>query len=72
VHNALQGAAEALSPAVAELLRALRRESLYGAALSGSGSACFGVSGNRQQAFRSAARLRQTLDCQTWVVRTTA
>jgi len=57
-HNALQAPAERLNPEVSRTLSQLARHRLLGPTMSGSGTACFGISISRRQALTVAARLR--------------
>lgn len=68
VFNALESPARQLSVEVREVLRQLRSERLPGVALSGSGTACFGVCRNRSEARRAASRLRATGTSDVFVV----
>lgn len=67
--NDLQRVVERRHPIVKRLTTALRREGADWAAMSGSGSAVFGVFAARARAERAAARL-QTARCTTFVTRT--
>lgn len=57
--NRLSHPAQTLSPRVSELLDLMRRCGLPAAMMTGSGSACFSVFAQRQQALQGAERLRQ-------------
>lgn len=55
--NSLQEPAEQLNSEVRELQQVLSEEPVLGHAMSGSGTACFGMCSSRRQALRIAARL---------------
>src|SRR5690606_17240752 len=57
--NRLSEPAQSLSPRVSELLALIGRCGLPAAMMTGSGSACFSVFAQRQQALLGAERLRQ-------------
>ena len=56
--NDLQGPVEARHSSVARLVRSLYRQGASWAAMSGSGSVCFGLFSARQQARKAAAALQ--------------
>ncbi|QDU91490.1 4-diphosphocytidyl-2-C-methyl-D-erythritol kinase [Pirellulimonas nuda] len=58
LHNALQDAAERLSPSIGRTLEAMRRVGLTTAMMTGSGSACFAIVPNARSAHAAAALLR--------------
>lgn len=65
--NSLERPACELSPDVARMLSILRREHPPGAAMTGSGTACFAVCRSMQHARTMAGRLRQQFSGQVWV-----
>jgi len=58
LQNDLEPAAERIAPQIQEIRARLMDECRYGAMMTGSGSACFGVCGTAREAKASAARLR--------------
>ncbi|MFG0333246.1 MAG: 4-(cytidine 5'-diphospho)-2-C-methyl-D-erythritol kinase [Maioricimonas sp. JB049] len=70
LHNALQDPAEQLSEQVRNTLRVLGRIESVGAAMSGSGTACFAICPNAASARRIGARLRAQGLGRVFVVRT--
>jgi 4-diphosphocytidyl-2-C-methyl-D-erythritol kinase len=58
LRNDLEAAAEQIAPQVREIRARLMDECRYGAMMTGSGSACFGICGTAREATASAARLR--------------
>lgn len=58
LENALSAPAERLSPKMAFLRTLIRAECRFGAMMTGSGSACFGLCGSRREASFAALRLR--------------
>jgi 4-diphosphocytidyl-2-C-methyl-D-erythritol kinase len=67
-YNALQSPAEQLHPGVARVCRVLAESGAIAAAMTGSGSACFGLCRTRRQALTLAQQIRQQLQCSTWAV----
>lgn len=70
LHNGLQGPAETLSPWIGRILTAFERFGLPGTRMSGSGSACFGLCRDADQARDVAAALRAAGLGRVWAVRT--
>lgn len=58
LENSLSDAAERISPEMASLRTVIKAECRYGAIMTGSGSACFGLCGSRREASAAASRLR--------------
>lgn len=58
LQNDLEPAAERIAPQLQEIRARLMDECRYGAMMTGSGSACFGLCGTAREATASAARLR--------------
>ncbi len=58
LQNDLEPAAERIAPRLQDIRARLIDECRYGAMMTGSGSACFGVCGTAREAKASAARLR--------------
>jgi len=67
--NDLQGPVVRRHPRIAALIRGLKRSGAFWAAMSGSGSACFGMFENVEAA-RAAADGLTSPRCATWVTRT--
>lgn len=65
--NSLWTAAERLSPRLTFLRNLIEAECRYGALMTGSGSACFGVCGSAREASVAAARLRAARVGQVYV-----
>jgi len=57
MHNTLQAAAEAASPAVRQLLESMQKAGAYRPRVTGSGSGCFAVARTAAEAHAIAARL---------------
>lgn len=70
--NALQSQAEEQSPPVVQALRELRSQRVAGAAMTGSGTACFAVCRDRRHAECVASVVRQRDVGAVYVVRTSA
>jgi 4-diphosphocytidyl-2-C-methyl-D-erythritol kinase len=70
LHNALQTPAVSLNPAISETLARLTRFPILGAAMTGSGSACFGLCSSRAQARRISGALRAWGALRSWAVTT--
>lgn len=66
--NDLQGPVAARYPAIGRLVRALTKQGASWAAMSGSGSACFGLF-STQRAAQAAATAVAGARCETWVTR---
>jgi 4-diphosphocytidyl-2-C-methyl-D-erythritol kinase len=58
LQNDLEPAAERIAPQIHEIRGRLIDECRFGAMMTGSGSACFGMCGTAREAWASAARLR--------------
>lgn len=72
LYNSLQPPARELHAGVERTCRRLAACGLTAVAMSGSGSACFGVCRSRRHAALLAARLRCERDCRAWAVSTMA
>ena len=70
LHNALQAPAARRNSDINETLSRLSRFPVLGAAMTGSGSACFGLCASRAQASRIAGALRGTAKLRAWAVST--
>ena len=70
LYNALSGPAIRRQPRIASLLRQMEVAGLSRNAMTGSGSACFGICQSRRQARRLAHRFRANRDCRAWAVST--
>ena len=68
--NDLQLPAEELNPQIQTALIELRRREVVAAAMTGSGSACFGICRTRRQALHVAGSLRQQRVGQVWATTT--
>ena len=72
LQNDLEPAAERIAPQLREIRARLMDVCRYGAMMTGSGSACFGVCGTAREATASAARLRAARIGQVFATTTTA
>jgi 4-diphosphocytidyl-2-C-methyl-D-erythritol kinase len=70
LHNALQTPARRLNSEMSETLACLSRLPVLGAAMTGSGSACFGLCASRPQARSLAGALRTMGWVRAWAVST--
>jgi 4-diphosphocytidyl-2-C-methyl-D-erythritol kinase len=70
LRNDLEAPSRALSQDVSGLLDQMHRLALAGSRMTGSGSACFGLAANRDQALRAGRRLKQQGVSEVFVVRT--
>lgn len=70
LHNALQAPAIECNSEIDETMQTLSRLPLLGAAMTGSGSVCFGMCGSRPQAKSIAGRLRARTGMRAWIVAT--
>lgn len=68
LHNSLEQPARELNEDVAGALHCLRKQPLPGAAMSGSGTACFALCRSAKQARFLAARLRTRIGNHVWSV----
>ncbi len=69
LHNALQATAERLNPDVTDTISQLADQQLLGPTMSGSGTACFGISVSHRQGLTVAARLRAAGNDRVFAVR---
>lgn len=69
LHNALQAPAERLNSDVSHIISQLANQQLLGPTMSGSGTACFGISVSHRQALTVAARLRAAGNDRVYAVR---